>query len=114
QLWALCVHVGAEPVSAERSLIVAPLYHMNALFNLSVCLMNGIEVVLMPRFDAAAYLAAAAPYRCTHLSGIPTMFALMARQTDLIAKLDLTSVRAVSIGSAPLTEALIERVQKMF
>jgi long-chain acyl-CoA synthetase len=114
QLWALSVHVGAEPASAERSLIVAPLYHMNALFNLSVCLLNGVEVVLMPRFEAAAHLAAVAQYRCTHLSGIPTMFALMARQQDLLATLDLSSVTAVTIGSAPLTEALVERVQAMF
>ena len=42
------------------------------------------------------------------------MFAMMARQTELIASLDLSSVRAVTIGSAPLTEALIARVQKMF
>jgi len=114
QLWALSVHVAAEPASAERSLIVAPLYHMNALFNLSVCLLNGIEVVLMPRFEAAAHLKAAAEYRCTHLSGIPTMFALMARQQDLIRTLDLSSVKAVTIGSAPLTEALVARVQAMF
>jgi long-chain acyl-CoA synthetase len=48
------------------------------------------------------------------LSGIPTMFALMARQQDLLATLDLSSVKAVTIGSAPLTEALVERVQRMF
>ena len=114
QLWALRVHVAAEPASSERSMIVAPLYHMNALFNLSVCLMNGIEVVLLTRFEAATYLAAAAEYRCTHLSGIPTMFALMARQQELIATLDLSSVKAVTIGSAPLTEALVQRVQAMF
>ncbi|HTL22005.1 MAG TPA: class I adenylate-forming enzyme family protein [Steroidobacteraceae bacterium] len=114
QLWALSVHVTAQPATGERSLIVAPLYHMNALFNLSVCLLNGIEVVLMPRFDAAAHLKATAEYRCTHLSGIPTMFALMARQQDLIKTLDLSSVKAVTIGSAPLTEALVERVQAMF
>jgi acyl-CoA synthetase (AMP-forming)/AMP-acid ligase II len=114
QLWALRVHVAAEPARAERSMIVAPLYHMNALFNLSVCLMNGIEVVLLPRFEAATYLMAVAENRCTHLSGIPTMFALVARQTELLARLDLSSVRAVTIGSAPLTEALIERVQKVF
>lgn len=114
QLWALSVHVGPSPMAGERSLIVAPLYHMNALFNVSVCLLNGIEVVLMPRFDAAAYLKAAAEYRCTHLSGIPTMFALMARQQELIATLDLTTVKTVTIGSAPLTEALIARVQAMF
>ena len=114
QLWALSVHIAAAPATGERSLIVAPLYHMNALFNLSVCLLNGIEVVLMPRFEAAAHLVAASEYRCTHLSGIPTMFALMARQQQLIATLDLSSVKAVTIGSAPLTEALVERVQKMF
>jgi long-chain acyl-CoA synthetase len=114
QLWALSVHVGATPTAGERSLIVAPLYHMNALFNVSVCLLNAIEVVLMPRFDAVAYLKAAAEYRCTLLSGIPTMFALMARHRELLATLDLSSVKAVTIGSAPLTEALVARVQEMF
>lgn len=114
QLWALRVHVSAEPMQGERTLIVAPLYHMNALFNLSVCLLNGIEVVLMPRFDVAAYLKAVAEHRCTMLSGIPTMFALMARQNDLLATLDLASVKAVTIGSAPLTEALVARVQAIF
>ncbi len=114
QLWALSVHVASTPMAGERSLIVAPLYHMNALFNVSVCLLNGIEVVLMPRFDAATYLKAVAEYRCTLLSGIPTMFALMARQRELLARLDLSSVKAVTIGSAPLTEALVARVQEMF
>jgi len=114
QLWALSVHVAATPMAGERSLIVAPLYHMNALFNVSVCLLNGIEVVLMPRFDAAAYLKAVAEYRCTLLSGIPTMFALMARERGLLARLDLSLVKAVTIGSAPLTEALVARVQEMF
>jgi acyl-CoA synthetase (AMP-forming)/AMP-acid ligase II len=114
QLWALSVHVAATPMAGERSLIVAPLYHMNALFNVSVCLLNGIEVVLMPRFDAAAYLKAVAKYRCTLLSGIPTMFALMARQRELLTRLDLSPVKAVTIGSAPLTEALVARVQEMF
>ena len=93
---------------------MAPLYHMNALFNVSVCLLNGVEVVLMPRFDAAAYLKTVAEYRCTLLSGIPTMFVLMARQRDLLASLDLSAVKAVTIGSAPLTEALVARVQQMF
>ena len=60
QLWALACTWTRRPPRGERSLIVAPLYHMNALFNVSVCLLNGIEVVLMPRFDAAAYLKAVA------------------------------------------------------
>jgi acyl-CoA synthetase (AMP-forming)/AMP-acid ligase II len=42
------------------------------------------------------------------------MFALIARERDLIAKLDFSAVRLVTIGSAPLTEALLERVGEMF
>jgi acyl-CoA synthetase (AMP-forming)/AMP-acid ligase II len=114
QRWALNVHAGAEPQSGERTLIVAPLYHMNGLFNLSVCLLNAVEVVLMPRFDAAGYLRAAAEFRCTTLSGIPTMFALVARQHDLLTTLDLSSVKAITIGSAPLTEGLVTRVREIF
>jgi len=114
QLWALAVHVTPQPAHEERTLIVAPLYHMNALFNIAVCLLNGVEVLLLPRFDAARFLEVVAEHRCTMLSGIPTMYALMARQSALIARLDLSSVTFVSIGSAPLTEALVERVQAMF
>ena len=48
------------------------------------------------------------------LSGIPTMFAMMARETDLIERLDFSSVKTVLIGSAPLTLALIDRVKAIF
>jgi len=78
---------------------------------------HGAVIDLLPPRRAWTYGeldAAAAEYRCTHLSGIPTMFALMARQQELIATLDLSSVKAVTIGSAPLTEALVQRVQAMF
>ncbi len=41
------------------------------------------------------------------------MYALMVRERDLIERLDLGSVRGVSIGSAPLTDALLAQVQEM-
>ncbi len=114
QLWALSLQVRAEPPVNERTLIVAPMYHMNALYNISVALINGIEIVLMPRFEARAWLSAIATHRCTMLSGIPSMFAMAARERDLIDELDLLSVRRITIGSAPLTEALIDRVRAIF
>ena len=42
------------------------------------------------------------------------MYALMVRERDLIERLDLRSVRDVSIGSAPLTDALLAQVHQMF
>lgn len=114
QLWALGVHIAPRPLTADCTLIVAPLYHMNALFNISLALANQMRTVLMPRFDARQYLQAVAEHRCTALSGIPTMFAMMAREHDRMNARPLESVVRITIGSAPLTEALIERVRRIF
>ncbi len=115
QLWALRKwYTGGDASLSERTLIVAPLYHMNGLFFASVAISNGIAFTLMPRFDARRYLQLVAMERATLLSGIPTMFALMARERDLVESVDLTSVRTVTIGSAPLTDALLDRVRALF
>jgi acyl-coenzyme A synthetase/AMP-(fatty) acid ligase len=84
------------------------------LFNITVALANRMQVILLPRFEARRFLETVARYRCTFLSGIPTMYALMVRERDLVERLDLGSVRDVSIGSAPLTDALLAQVHEMF
>ncbi len=114
QLWALDRFLAISSHAAERTVISAPAYHMNGLFFTTVSLALGYFAVSMPRFDARGYLAAAAQHRCTLLSGIPTMFALMAREKELLATLDLSSVVDIVIGSAPLTQALIDRVKAIF
>jgi acyl-CoA synthetase (AMP-forming)/AMP-acid ligase II len=42
------------------------------------------------------------------------MFALMVRERDLVERLDFSAVREVMIGSAPLTDALLTQVQRLF
>jgi long-chain acyl-CoA synthetase len=116
QVWAVsryCEELNAS-TSEERTLVVAPLYHMNGLFFSSVSFANRVTVLSQPRFEPRSYLQTVARYRCTQLSGIPTMFAMMMRETDLIAQLDLSSVKDVSIGSAPLTDALLARIKHLF
>lgn len=116
QLWAVsryCGELGAQ-TPAERTLVVAPLYHMNGLFFSTVALVNRVTIYSLPRFEAHAYLRAVAEHRCTVLSGIPTMFALMVRETELVSRLDLGCVHSISIGSAPLTDALLVRIQRLF
>jgi len=116
QVWAIEHYLtpltGDTP--RDKTIIVAPLYHMNALFNITIALAERVEVIMLPRFDARRYLEAVAHYRCTLLSGIPTMFALMVREKDLTERLDLTSVHHVTIGSAPLTDALLAQVKALF
>jgi acyl-CoA synthetase (AMP-forming)/AMP-acid ligase II len=116
QLWAVSRFFAPldSQTAADRTIVAAPLYHMNGLFFTMVALANRMAIVSLPRFNARRYLEAVARYRCSVLSGIPTMFALMVREPDLLATLDLSSVREISIGSAPLTDALLDQVAKVF
>lgn len=98
----------------ERILVSAPMYHKNAMVQTKVNLALGGQIVLLARFDAAEYLRAVAQQRATSLTGVPTMFALMTAQQDLLTTLDLSSVRRLMIGSAPMTEALFDQVRSLF
>ncbi len=72
---------------------------MNALGTAKTVLASHASMVLLPQFRAAPYIEAIARYRGTWLSGVPTMLALVARETDLLARSDLSSVERV--GWAP-------------
>lgn len=115
QLWGLAK--AAElfgDVSAHRYIIAAPLYHMNATFSVKMALVGGASFALMPTFKAPGYLEAIARHRATWLTSVPTMLALCAREKELFAKLDFSCVERVTMGSAPLTQSLIEKVEALF
>jgi acyl-CoA synthetase (AMP-forming)/AMP-acid ligase II len=114
QVWALRQLAPLYGGPAHRALVVAPMYHMNGLVFATLALASGMWLGLLPSFEPRGYLNAVAQTRSTMLSGIPTMFAMAARERDLIGRLDLTAVTQVIIGSAPLTEALVERVKAIF
>jgi acyl-CoA synthetase (AMP-forming)/AMP-acid ligase II len=98
----------------ERPLVAAPLYHMNALAVCQAALAQGDTIILLPGFTAASYIAAASAHRATTLTSVPTMMAMMLRERDALARTDLSSVRAVRMGSAPVSPALIAAVREAF
>ena len=104
---------GADP-RAERILVAAPLYHMNALALAQLALAVGSTIVLLPRFDAESYIDAIERHRCTLITSIPTMLALVCRQTERLAATDLSSVRSIRMGSAPVTPELLARLRDAF
>lgn len=115
QLWALGEYLQPDdPAFADSTVVVAPMYHMNALFFASLSLLNGLRMVFMPAFDARRYLEAVTAYHCTTLSGVPTMFALMAALPGAERPAGLDIVRTISLGSAPLSDALLTQVGALF
>jgi long-chain acyl-CoA synthetase len=115
QLWALRTRIAtfAEP-AADRFLVAAPLYHMNALFASKTALMAGATLVLLSGFTPESYIDAAARFGCTALTSVPTMIARIVKEEALIAAADLTSVKRLTMGSAPQTQALWDKARAAF
>lgn len=115
QWWALDVFrrmYGEMP--EHRYLVSAPMFHMNATVSVKMALSSHASIVLLPQFNARAYAQAIPRWKVTWLTSVPTMIALMLRETDLMNSLDFSSVERITMGSAPLTQALIDKVQAQF
>lgn len=116
QIWWLdCLLRHWPQPDDARALVAMPLYHKNAMAGaVKPRLASGGSVVLMPSFSARPYLEALARYRCTHLTGVPTLFARILEERDLLDRLDLSCVRSVAVGSAPVPNALFEAMCRQF
>ena len=70
--------------------------------------------MLLPQFTTRGYIEAAARHRVAFLTSVPTMIAMMLREKELLASSDLSAVEAVRMGSAPITQSLIDQVRAVF
>ncbi|MFL5053362.1 MAG: class I adenylate-forming enzyme family protein [Xanthobacteraceae bacterium] len=112
-LWVIETRLGGQDLSHHRYLIAAPLYHMNALALSKLACAAHATIVMLPQFDARAYIAAIGRYRCTWLTAVPPMIAMMLRETDLLARTDLASVEFVRMGSAPVSHSLMQALRRI-
>jgi long-chain acyl-CoA synthetase len=99
---------------SDRMIVAAPLYHKHAMNSIKCVLVGGSTVVLMRKFDARRYIEAINRYRTTVVSGVPTIFAMMLQQRDLLAGNDYSFVRLATMGGAPATDTLIDAVAETF
>jgi long-chain acyl-CoA synthetase len=109
QLWMVERRLAAD-LHRHRYLIAAPLYHMNALALAKLACAAHATIVLLPQFIARAYIEAIERYRCTWLTAVPPMIAMMLRERDLLGRTDLSSVEFIRLGSAPVSRSLMEAI----
>ncbi|HEY0454337.1 long-chain fatty acid--CoA ligase [Actinophytocola sp.] len=96
----------------EVTLVNAPMFHVAAL-NQTVLptLLKGGTVVLMSAFDPSRTLELIARHRVTYLFGVPAMFQAVAAAPGWAAA-DLSSVRTMICGGAPVPEKVITTYQE--
>src|ERR1051326_7077832 len=95
-------------------LVAAPLYHKNALNAIKQGLTAGAALPLLPQFSVDRYIEAIGHYRCTVISGVPTMIAMVLARKDLLTKVDTSSVRTVMMGSAASSPQLLREIKAHF
>ena len=92
--------LGLEP--GMRAFVSAPLYHSAPNLYGVQAAVNGSLLVLEPRFDAEATLAAIERYRITNAYLVPTMFVRMLRlPAETRRRYDLSSLRFISSTGSP-------------
>jgi acyl-CoA synthetase (AMP-forming)/AMP-acid ligase II len=114
-VWATtCTPEQRPGMEGKAVLIAAPLFHMNGLFSAKLVMVNGGTIVLMTAFTARGYIRAIDRYRVAMITSVPTMLALVMRETEELAKADLTSVTTAVTGSAPSTAEFFEQMHRLF
>ncbi|GAB3483072.1 class I adenylate-forming enzyme family protein [Amycolatopsis cihanbeyliensis] len=92
---------------------LTPWFHaMGTIAGLSVLLLSGTTVVLHDRLDPAAYLADVERLGATSMGGAPALFAALLACPD-IERRDLSSVRTITSGAAPMPVEMIERLGRL-
>ncbi|GAB7542994.1 acyl-CoA synthetase [Cupriavidus sp. 8B] len=107
--WAnnLNVMMLSDLASTDVALNFAPLFHVGGMC--CVCLpilMAGGHLVLQRSFDAAGVMQAVAEHRVTVSFAVPAMLLFVSQHPDF-TRADLSSLRTISVGGAPMPEPLL-------
>lgn len=99
----------------DKALIMGPLYHANALWaGMLPMLFVGGALTILPGFDAERALDSIDRHRPTYTSGTPSMFSLLLARHARAPRRDLSSIRLLICGSAPVPEELMEALGRNF
>ncbi|MCM3002741.1 long-chain-fatty-acid--CoA ligase [Priestia koreensis] len=97
----------------EKVLGILPFFHVYGLTTvLILAIIQGYEMILMPRFDAKSVLKTIHKQRPTLFPGAPTIYIALLNHPDL-QKYDLSSIDACISGSAPLPVEVQEQFEKV-
>ncbi|MGD9762444.1 MAG: class I adenylate-forming enzyme family protein [Candidatus Binatia bacterium] len=103
----------ADGSERGTSLLSAPLYHIAGATNIMTSLWTGRKLVVLPQFDATAWLEAVQRERVTHAFVVPTMMKQIIDHPQF-AQFDLTSLQNLSYGGAAMPFPVIRRAIECF
>jgi acyl-CoA synthetase (AMP-forming)/AMP-acid ligase II len=96
----------------DRGLGVLPFFHIFGLtLKIHVALFLGVPIYVMPKFELPLFLETVQKYKITFSCLVPPIIILLAKH-PLIDNYDLTSLKLVISGAAPLGVDILAQVNK--
>ena len=93
---------------------VLPMFHIYALIViLMVCVLDGSEILLRPRFDVATTIHDIEEKRATGFPAVPTMLIAILSEPGA-EKHDFSSLKILGSGGAPMPHEVGQRVEALF
>lgn len=101
------------PGEAGRHFVTGPLFHTAGGGRVYAAALTGAEVVLLPKYDVVEAMQAVARRRVTLMQFVPTMIAMMLDHPRF-GEFDMSSLRLITYGSAPMPPELLRRALRAF
>ncbi|MBF6356485.1 AMP-binding protein [Nocardia higoensis] len=98
----------------DHSLLILPLFHVNGIVvSILSPLLAGGRVTIAGRFSASAFFDVVERVRPTYFSAVPSIYAMLVAQPASTVP-DMSSLRRVVCGAAPMPAELIGRFESRF
>ena len=112
---AQCLQVQQiTPESLKKIMAVLPLFHITGLVHqMHLPILLNAEVVMLPQFSMEKMLNTIVEYKLPELLVVPPIIIRLVRD-PLVDKYDLSHVQRFSSGAAPLSEEILQQLQKKF
>ncbi|XP_024976430.1 4-coumarate--CoA ligase 2-like [Cynara cardunculus var. scolymus] len=101
--------------SEDVLMCVLPLFHIYSLNSILLCgLRAGAAILIMQKFHIVPFLELIQKYKVTIGPVVPPIVLTIAKNEEVVDKYDLTSIRTVMSGAAPLGKELENTVRMKF
>ncbi|KAI1649722.1 acetyl-CoA synthetase-like protein [Daldinia loculata] len=103
-------HSGGIDGKGDKQIAVLPFFHVYGLTCIALqSIFTGLQVVVLPKFDLDKFCQAIQDFGVT-FAAIPPPVVLALAKHPSVSKYDLSSIKWVNSGAAPLGRALVEQV----
>lgn len=105
---------GHHPISDDKNLIIAPLYHAAGLVTALCSVIYGAQMLIHRDYDPVRMITDIPKHKITAMTAIPVMLQFSLACFDNIREFDFSSLRCISYGASPISESLLKECIDIF